>query len=68
MRFLAEELSPGTYVNLMDQYRPCYRAPEHPEIDRRPTAAELRAAAEAARRAGISRLDPDGVRLDGLAA
>ncbi len=62
MRFLAEEISPRTYVNLMDQYRPCYRASEHPEIDRRPTAAELHAAAEAARRAGITRFDPDGVR------
>ncbi len=61
MRFLAEEISPRTYVNLMDQYRPCYRASDHPELDRRPTAAELRAAADAARRAGITRLDPDGV-------
>lgn len=61
MRFLAEEVSPRTYVNLMDQYRPCYRASEHPEIDRRPTGSELRAAAEAARRAGITRLDPDGL-------
>jgi putative pyruvate formate lyase activating enzyme len=67
MRFLAEELSPGTYVNLMDQYRPCYRASEHPELDRRPTAAELRAAVEAALRAGITRLDPDGAQV-GVAA
>jgi putative pyruvate formate lyase activating enzyme len=62
MRFLADELSPRTYVNLMDQYRPCYRAAEHPELDRRPTGAELLAAADAARRAGLTRLDPDGVR------
>ena len=61
MRFLADEVSPRTYVNLMDQYRPCYRAAEHPEIDRRPTGGELRAALDAARRAGITRLDPDGV-------
>jgi putative pyruvate formate lyase activating enzyme len=58
MRFLAEEVSPNTYVNIMDQYRPCYRAGELPEIDRRPTTAELRAAFEAARRHGIHRLDP----------
>lgn len=61
MRFLAEEISPRTYVNLMDQYRPCYRASEHPEIDRRPTGAELREALEAALKAGITRLDPDGL-------
>ncbi len=58
MRFLSEEVSPNTYVNLMDQYRPCYRADEFPEIDRRPTGEELRAAFDAARRHGIHRLDP----------
>jgi putative pyruvate formate lyase activating enzyme len=62
LRFLAEEISPRTYVNLMAQYRPCYRADEHPEIARRPSAAELAAAAGAARRAGLARLDPDGLR------
>ena len=58
MRFLAEEVSRDTYVNVMDQYRPCYRADEVPEIGRRPTGAELREAFEAARRHGIHRLDP----------
>lgn len=62
LRFLADEISPRTYVNLMAQYRPCYRADEHPEIARPPSAAELAAAAEAARRVGLARLDPDGVR------
>ena len=61
MRFLAEEVSPRTWVNLMDQYRPCYRADEVPEVARRPTAAELREALLAARRAGIHRLDPGSV-------
>jgi putative pyruvate formate lyase activating enzyme len=59
MRFLAG-LSPDLYVNLMAQYRPCYRAAEHPELSRRPTAAEIQAAAEAARRCGVTRFDPDG--------
>ncbi len=58
MRFLAEEVSPRTWVNLMDQYRPCYRAGEFPEIARRPTGPELQEALAAARRAGIERLDP----------
>ncbi len=26
LRFLAEEISPNTYLNLMEQYRPCYKA------------------------------------------
>jgi putative pyruvate formate lyase activating enzyme len=58
LRFIAEEISPDTYVNLMDQYRPCFKASEHEELARRPTSAELRAAREVARRVGLTRLDP----------
>jgi putative pyruvate formate lyase activating enzyme len=58
MRFLARQVSRDTYVNVMDQYRPCHRAGEVPEIDRAPTAAEIDAALEAAKRHGIHRLDP----------
>jgi putative pyruvate formate lyase activating enzyme len=61
LRFVAEEISPDTYVNLMDQYRPCFEAAEHEPLARRPTSAELRQALEAARRAGLRRLDPDSV-------
>jgi len=57
MRFLAAELSPDTYVNVMDQYRPCFRAHEHPELARRATAAELEHATQAARRAGLRRVE-----------
>jgi len=56
MRFLAEELSPHTYVNVMAQYRPCYRALEFPEIARRPAREEFRAAVQAALNAGLHRL------------
>lgn len=41
--FLADEISPHTTVNVMDQYRPCYQAHLHPEINRRPTRDELSA-------------------------
>ena len=58
LRFLAEEVSRNTYVNLMDQYRPCHRAREHPELARRPSPAELAEAREAALGLGLSRLDP----------
>jgi uncharacterized Fe-S radical SAM superfamily protein PflX len=34
----------------MSQYRPCYRAAEHDPLARRPTAAELQRAGDAARR------------------
>ncbi len=56
MRFLAN-LSTGTYVNVMAQYRPCYRAGEVNEINRRPTLAEYRDAVQAALDAGLHRLD-----------
>lgn len=35
---------PGVYFNLMFQYRPVYRAGLHPDIDRRLSAEEMRAA------------------------
>jgi putative pyruvate formate lyase activating enzyme len=50
-------VSRKTYVNVMDQYHPCYRAGDDPRIDRRITAAEYEVALEAARRTGIHRLD-----------
>ncbi len=57
MEFLAQELSPNTYVNVMAQYRPCGRAYEHPSLSRFPTTQELAEAEKAAREAGLTRLD-----------
>jgi len=42
--FLAEHISPRTYINVMGQYRPAFRAQEVPAISRRPTAEEYLAA------------------------
>jgi len=53
LEYLAREISPGTFVNVMDQYRPAYRAMGRPPLDRRPTLGEIRQAKEAARRAGL---------------
>ena len=39
--FLAEKISPSTTINVMDQYRPCYKASSHPKINRRPTFEEI---------------------------
>jgi putative pyruvate formate lyase activating enzyme len=55
--FLAREISPRTYVNLMDQYRPCYRSNEYPPLDRRITREEFGEAVAIARRLGLERLD-----------
>jgi hypothetical protein len=35
LHFIATELSPRTYVNIMDQYRPCFQAERSPAIARR---------------------------------
>jgi putative pyruvate formate lyase activating enzyme len=39
--FLAEQISPHTAINVMDQYRPCFRANSHPKINRRPAPEEV---------------------------
>ncbi len=58
MRFIAAEISPQTYVNVMDQYRPCGHAQEEPSINRRLTSQEYRDAVASTRAAGLTRLDP----------
>ncbi|MGQ9552666.1 MAG: radical SAM protein [Anaerolineae bacterium] len=57
MAFLAREISIHTYVNVMDQYRPCYRASSDALLARRLTREEYRAAVAAARAVGLYRLD-----------
>ena len=56
VRFLASEISPDTYLNLMDQYRPDFLAPHHPPLQRATTASEFDAAVRLARRASLHRL------------
>ena len=58
LAWIASEISPHTYVNLMAQYRPCHRAWEQPPLDRGLTLAEYRRAREVAGRLGLVRLDP----------
>jgi len=57
MDFVANEISLDTYVNVMDQYRPCGDADADDLINRRLTSEEFRRAVGAARDAGLSRLD-----------
>ncbi|GAB4538384.1 MAG: radical SAM protein [Thermodesulfovibrionia bacterium] len=57
VRFLVEEVSPNTYTNIMAQYYPCYKAFEHPPLNRRLTQEEYRRAREVAIRLGLRRLD-----------
>jgi putative pyruvate formate lyase activating enzyme len=55
LRFIADELSAQTYVNIMDQYRPCFQAGRSPEIARRTTRMEHRAVVEMAHGLGLHR-------------
>ena len=55
--FLAEEVSHDTYVNIMNQYRPCYRAAELPPLDRPITRAEYDQAVQQASEAGLHCFD-----------
>lgn len=56
MRFIAG-LSKDTYVNVMEQYRPCGKACAMPGIDRAVSAQECREAKQMALDAGLTRLD-----------
>ena len=69
-RWLAEEISPDTYVNIMSQYRPDYEvgsiaatgrrdagSVRYVEINRGPQETELSDAYDAARSAGLWRFD-----------
>jgi putative pyruvate formate lyase activating enzyme len=57
-RFIATAISPQTYVNIMPQYRPCGRAAEIPALAEGIDAQTYRNALNAAREAGLERLDP----------
>jgi putative pyruvate formate lyase activating enzyme len=56
-RFLAQEISPDTYINVMPQYRPAYRAGELPPLDRPLTRQEYEQAVKEVLAAGLYRLD-----------
>jgi putative pyruvate formate lyase activating enzyme len=57
MEFLSKEISPNTYVNVMDQYRPCGTADQDKFINRRLRGQEYQDAVNSARAAGLVRLD-----------
>jgi putative pyruvate formate lyase activating enzyme len=53
---VGEEISCNTYINIMAQYRPCYKAPQIPALGRQISSAEFREALSFAQEAGLSRL------------
>jgi putative pyruvate formate lyase activating enzyme len=57
LEFLVREVSQDTYINLMDQYRPAFRASQYPELNRRITQEEYNDSIEIANELGLHRLD-----------
>ncbi len=62
-QFLAREVSRDTYINIMDQYRPCYKAENLPPLDRRVTRSEYEESLQQAQEAGLHRFDERKSRL-----
>ena len=63
VRWVAENLPKSTYVNIMAQYRPEYRAFEYPEIAREITVQEFLEAMDWAKKYGLVNLDSKSVAL-----
>jgi putative pyruvate formate lyase activating enzyme len=66
MRWIAGELGPDTYVNVMAQYHPACRIgqTEYPEINRCITGKEFRKALGDFRSAGLVRLDSAAIPVE----
>ena len=63
MRFIAREISPSSYVNVMSQYRPCGRAGEVKGLESHLSPGDYKNAVRAAKEEGITRLDQPGRRF-----
>jgi putative pyruvate formate lyase activating enzyme len=56
IKFVAENFPKNTYLNLMAQYRPEYKAFDYPELSRRLKRSEYAQALRLARKYGLNRL------------
>jgi putative pyruvate formate lyase activating enzyme len=65
LEWIAQNLPKDTYVNVMSQYTPMYKAFQYPEISRRITRKEYDDAVRWAREAGLTNLDIQGHPLWG---
>ena len=52
--FLAGQISTSTTINVMEQYRPCYKAALHHKINRRPTFEEIESVRQYAIKKGLN--------------
>ncbi len=61
--WITENLPRDTYLNIMSQYRPMYKAFDYPEISRRLTEDEYNDVVQHAIKLGLTNLDSQGYRL-----
>ncbi|RLC23752.1 MAG: radical SAM protein, partial [Deltaproteobacteria bacterium] len=57
MKFLSNEISENTYVNIMPQYRPCGAVFNHKDLSRPISEREFKYANKIAKQSGIWRFD-----------
>lgn len=62
MEWIAANLPRDTYVNIMAQYSPLFRAYDYPQISRRITSEEYNKVVERAQALGLTNLDVQGQR------
>jgi putative pyruvate formate lyase activating enzyme len=60
IKWVATNLPKDTYINMMSQYRPVYKASDYPEISRRITCEEYTAAINHAKEAGLTNVEVQG--------
>jgi putative pyruvate formate lyase activating enzyme len=63
VKWVVKSLSRSTYVNIMAQYRPEFKASNYQKIWRRISVAEYIEAMRWAQMAGLTNLDPDSVKM-----
>jgi putative pyruvate formate lyase activating enzyme len=56
LEFISRKISRHTFLNIMDQYRPCHRAAEYHELNRRIYRREYEEVLEIARTLGMTRV------------
>jgi putative pyruvate formate lyase activating enzyme len=60
LEWIAENLPKDTYVNIMEQYTPLYKAYDYPDISRRITSEEYNEVVDKAKEMGLTNLEIQG--------
>jgi len=56
INFISNDISPNTYMNIMEQYYPAYMAGEHEPLNRRITSKEYKRALKIAKESGLTQI------------